>query len=47
MQALIDKHLANPSDKTLARIVAYARKHPFATLMVDASAQRFLKSIGV
>ncbi len=47
MQALIDKHLAAPSDKTLARIKAHAHKHPFSTLMVDASAQRYLKSIGV
>ena len=47
MQALIDKYVANPSDKALARIKAYAHKHPFSTLMVDASAQRFLQSIGV
>jgi len=47
MQALIDKHLAAPSDKTLSRIKAYAHKHPFASLMVDPSAQRYLKSIGV
>tara|TARA_R110002126_G_scaffold124809_1_gene267025 strand:- start:551 stop:754 length:204 start_codon:yes stop_codon:yes gene_type:complete len=47
MQALIDKHLAAPSDKTLARILAYANKHPFSTLMVTADAARFLKSIGV
>lgn len=47
MQALIDKHLAAPSDKTLARILAYAHKHPFSTLMVTADAARFLKSIGV
>ena len=47
MQALIDKYLAAPTDKNLARIKAHAHKHPFSTLMVDASAQRFLQSLGV
>jgi hypothetical protein len=47
MQALIDKHFANPTDKTLARIKAHATKHPFSILMLDASAQRYLKSLGI
>jgi len=47
MQALIDKHFANPTDKTLARIKAYALKHPFSVLLLDASAQRYLKTLGI
>jgi hypothetical protein len=47
MQALIDKHFAAPSDKTLARIKAHALKHPFSILMLDASAQRYLKTLGI
>jgi hypothetical protein len=47
MQALIDKHLAAPSDKTLARIVAHARKHPFSALMVDAAGAALLRRLGV
>jgi hypothetical protein len=47
MQALIDKHFANPTDKTLARIKAYALKHPFSVLMVDANTHRYLKSLGI
>jgi len=47
MQALIDKHFANPTDKALARIKAHALKHPFSILMLDESAQRYLKSLGI
>jgi len=47
MQALIDKYLAAPSDKTLARIKAYAHKHPFSTLMVDAAGAQLLRTLGV
>jgi hypothetical protein len=47
MQTLIDKHFANPNDKTLARIKAYALKHPFSVLLLDASAQRYLKTLGI
>ena len=47
MQALIDKHLANPTDKTLARIKAYAIKHPFSALMVDAAGAQLLRTLGV
>jgi hypothetical protein len=47
MQTLIDKYLANPCDKTLARIKAHAHKHPFSTLMVDAAGAALLRRLGV
>jgi hypothetical protein len=47
MQALIDKYLANPTDKMVARIVAHAQKHPFSTLMVTSAGFAVLRKLGV
>jgi hypothetical protein len=47
MQALIDKYLANPTDKGLARIKAHAHKHPFSTLMVDSKGAQLIRTLGI
>jgi hypothetical protein len=47
MQALIDKYIANPSDKLAARIKAHADKHPFSTLMVTSAGAEVLRKLGV
>jgi hypothetical protein len=36
MQKLIDRYRANPTADNAKRVLAHARKHPFATLLLSS-----------
>jgi len=45
MQKLLDAFKAKRDDKTLARVLAYDNKHPFASIMLNADDARLLRTL--
>jgi hypothetical protein len=47
MQKLIDRYRTNPTTANARAVLAYAHKHPFSTLMVNAAGAQLLRTLGV
>ena len=45
MQKILDKYKANPTAENLARLKAYANKHPFAVCVMPMADQKFLHTL--
>lgn len=43
MQKLLDAYKANPCAKTANRMLAYADKHPFSTLLLSSEDNRLIE----
>ena len=43
MAKLIQKFMADPTEKNLQKIVAYNKKHPFAWMMISKEEAEFMK----
>jgi succinate dehydrogenase flavin-adding protein (antitoxin of CptAB toxin-antitoxin module) len=42
MGKLIDKHMSDPTEKNLQRILKYSDKHPFAWMMISKEQAAYL-----
>jgi len=42
MGKLIDKHMLDPTEKNLQRILKYSDKHPFAWMMISKEQAEYL-----
>ena len=45
MQKILDKYKANPTAENLARLKAYANKHPFSVCVMPMADQKFLHTL--
>lgn len=43
MSKLIQKYMADPTEKNLQRIIAYDKKHPFAWMMISKEEAQFME----